>query len=171
MLEHLYDNGLTRDEYHWFFQRKFSPRQIMGNDYYVTNEHLVDHEGRVTPSGEVFGYYVITRQYYDRYHLPIMHTETNLADAEKAPGWLYKEWMNMLRLRRDGAPICGFTWYSLTDQMDWDTALREPNKRENPVGLYDLNRRIRPVGTAFRKLINDWQSVLRAERRLGVVRA
>jgi hypothetical protein len=171
MLEHLYDNGLTRDEYHWFFQRKFSPRQIMGNDYYVTNEHLVDHEGRVTPSGEVFGYYVITRQYYDRYHLPIMHTETNLADAEKAPGWLYKEWMNMLRLRRDGAPICGFTWYSLTDQMDWDTALREPNKRANPVGLYDLNRRIRPVGTAFRKLINDWQSVLRAERRLGVVRA
>jgi beta-glucosidase/6-phospho-beta-glucosidase/beta-galactosidase len=171
MLEHLYDNGMTRDEYHWFYQRKFSPRQVMGNDYYITNEHLVDHEGRVSPSGEIFGYYVITRQYYDRYHLPIMHTETNLADADQAPHWLYKEWMNMLRLRRDGAPITGFTWYSLTDQKDWDTALREPNNRVNPVGLYDLDRKIRPVGIAYRKLINDWQHVLRAERRLGVVRA
>jgi beta-glucosidase/6-phospho-beta-glucosidase/beta-galactosidase len=170
MLEHLFENGLTRDEYHWFFRRKFSPRQIMGNDYYVTNEHLVDQSGRVTPSGEIFGYYVITRQYYDRYHLPIMHTETNLADSEKAPDWLYKEWMNMLRLQRDGAPIVGFTWYSLTDQMDWDTALREANMHVNPVGLYDLDRNIRPVGVAYRKLINDWREVLKHERRLGLVR-
>lgn len=170
MLEHLFENGLTSDEYHWFFRRKFSPRQIMGNDYYVTNEHLVDHNGRVTPSGEIFGYYVITKQYYDRYHLPIMHTETNLADSEKAPDWLYKEWMNMLRLQRDGAPIVGFTWYSLTDQKDWDTALRETNNHVNPVGLYDLDRKIRPVGIAYRKLINDWQEVLKRERRLGLVR-
>jgi beta-glucosidase/6-phospho-beta-glucosidase/beta-galactosidase len=170
MLEYLYDNGMTRDEYHWFFQQKFSPKQIMGNDYYVTNEHLVDQDGRVTPSGEIFGYYVITRQYYDRYHLPIMHTETNLADSEQAPLWLYKEWMNMLRLRRDGTPIYGFTWYSLTDQVDWDTALREQNHRVTPVGLYDLDRKIRPVGVAFRKLIRDWQHVLREERRQGLVR-
>jgi beta-glucosidase/6-phospho-beta-glucosidase/beta-galactosidase len=171
MLEFLYQNGLTSDEYHWFFRRKFAPRQIMGNDYYITNEHLVDQDGRVSPSGEIFGYYVITHQYYDRYRLPVMHTETNIANSEDAPSWLYKEWMNMLRLRRDGTPICGFTWYSLTDQIDWDTALREKNDRVNPVGLFDLNRKIRPVGTAYRKLINDWDSVLKEERRRGVVRA
>ena len=50
-----------------------------------------------------------------------MHTETNLADAERAPWWLWKEWSNMIRLKEDGVPIIGFTWYSLTDQMDWDT--------------------------------------------------
>jgi beta-glucosidase/6-phospho-beta-glucosidase/beta-galactosidase len=170
MLEHLYDHGLTRDEYHWFFKRKFVPRQVMGNDYYVTNEHLVDRHGNVGPSGEIFGYYVITKQYFDRYHLPVMHTETNLADSDGAPKWLYKEWMNMLRLRRDGVPIVGFTWYSVTDQIDWDSALREPNLHVNPVGLYDLDRNIRPVGKAYRTLISDWRDVLRAEMVRGLVR-
>ena len=39
--------------------------------------------------------------------------------------WLWKEWNCMLRLRQDGVPIVGFTWYSLTDQIDWDVALRD----------------------------------------------
>ena len=48
--------------------------------------------------------------------------------------WLRKEWANMIRLKQDGIPIVGFTWYSLTDQVDWDTALREDNGRVNPLG-------------------------------------
>jgi hypothetical protein len=40
--------------------------------------------------------------------------------------------------------------------MDWDTALREKNNRVTPVGLYDLERRIRPVGQAYQKLIQEW---------------
>ena len=78
MYEYLLDNGMTRDEYHWFRAATTSrPRCIMGNDYYVTNEHLVHADGSISPSGEIFGYYVITHQYYDRYRLPVMHTETN----------------------------------------------------------------------------------------------
>ena len=38
----------------------------------------------------------------------------------------------MLRVRNDGVPIVGFTWYSLTDQVDWDTALREENGTRQP---------------------------------------
>ena len=30
-------------------------------------------------------------------------------------------------------PILGFTWYSLTDQIDWDTCLREDNGHVNPL--------------------------------------
>ena len=57
---------------------------IMGNDYYVTNEHRVRPTARPAPSGEVFGYDEITRQYYDRYELPVMHTETNLSQGPTA---------------------------------------------------------------------------------------
>ena len=57
----------------------------------------------------------------------------------------------------------GFTWYSLTDQMDWDTALREENNRVTPVGLYDLDRNIRPVGRCYKQLIKDWCDVLPAQ--------
>jgi len=66
----------------------------------------------------------------------------------------------VLRVRNDGIPIVGYTWYSLTDQIDWDTALREKNLRVNPLGLYDLNRKIRPVGEAYKQLIADWRGVL-----------
>ena len=92
-----------------------------------------------------------------------MHTETNLAQGpqgDEAVYWLWKEWANVLRVRNDGIPIVGFTWYSLTDQMDWDTALRENNGMSNPLGLYDLDRKIRPVGRAYKQLIADWGEVL-----------
>ena len=44
--------------------------------------------------------------------------------------------------------------------MDWDTALREPNGRVDPLGLYDLDRKVRPVGDAYRRLIAEWASIL-----------
>jgi beta-glucosidase/6-phospho-beta-glucosidase/beta-galactosidase len=165
MYKYLLDNGMTNDEYDWFMATggDMKPYCIMGNDYYIANEQAVPAHGSIGPSGEIFGYYVITKQYYDRYHLPVMHTETNLADAEQAPQWLRKEWMNMFRLREDGVPIIGFTWYSLTDQVDWDTALRENNGNVNPLGLYDLNRKIRPVGKAYKKLVSQWRDILQAD--------
>lgn len=162
MYEYLTDSGLTRQEYHWFMQhgKAVRPHCIMGNDYYVTNEELVPPgDAPLTQSGEIFGYYVITKQYWDRYHLPVMHTETNLGDPEQAPNWLWKEWSNMVRLKKDGVPIIGFTWYSLTDQMDWDTTLRQDNRNVNPLGLYDLNRKIRPVGKAYKELIKEWRDI------------
>jgi beta-glucosidase/6-phospho-beta-glucosidase/beta-galactosidase len=165
MYEYLMDNGMTREEYHWFLQTaaQLRPFCVMGNDYYVTNEHIVPAQGPVKGAGEIFGYYVITRQYYERYHLPVMHTETNLGDSERAPGWLWKEWANMVRLKDDGVPIIGFTWYSLTDQVDWDTTLREDNGNVNPLGLYDLDRKIRPVGESYRELVRQWRDILPTE--------
>jgi hypothetical protein len=74
--------------------------------------------------------------------------------------WLRKEWANVLSIRNGGVPVVGFTWYSLTDQVDWDTALRENNGRVNPLGLFDLDRNIRPVGLAYRDLIRAWGQVL-----------
>jgi beta-glucosidase len=136
---------------------------IMGNDYYVTNEHRVAKDGATRPAGEVFGYDEITWQYYDRYRLPVMHTETNInqgPNGDEAVYWLWKEWSNVLRLRNDGIPVVGFTWYSITDQVDWDSALRDDVGRVNPLGLYDLERRVRPVGAAYRGLIQAWRDVL-----------
>lgn len=167
MYEYLLDNGMPRAEYHWLMARgrEVKPHCVMGNDFYVTNEHFVTDAGRVKPSGEIFGYYVITKQYYDRYKLPVMHTETNLRDQRRAPAWLRKEWENMLRLRADGVPIIGFTWYSLTDQVDWDCGLRYERGRVNPLGLYNLDRRIRPVGEAYKRMVAEWRGIQPVESR------
>ena len=163
MYEYLMDNGMTREEYHFFLSHSLRHHCILGNDYYWTNEHRISANGQHRASGEIFGYSEITRQYYQRYRLPVMHTETNLVEGpngDEAVNWLWKEWANVLRVRNDGVPTVGFTWYSLTDQMDWDTALRETNGNVHPVGLYDLNREIRAVGKSYKQLISDWSEVL-----------
>jgi beta-glucosidase/6-phospho-beta-glucosidase/beta-galactosidase len=163
MYEYLLDNGMTREEYHFFLDNHLKHHCIMGNDYYVTNEHRVSADGKTCASGEIFGYSTITNMYYGRYQLPVMHTETNIEEGprgDEAVNWLWKEWANVLRVRNDGVPILGFTWYSLTDQVDWDIALREDRGTVNPLGLYDLDRNIRAVGRAYRELIANWREVL-----------
>ncbi|MEO6069521.1 MAG: family 1 glycosylhydrolase [Chitinophagaceae bacterium] len=162
MYEYLLENGMSKEEYHWFEQNQVTARCIMGNDYYCTNEHIVLPNGTTKAAGEIFGYYVITHQYYSRYRLPIMHTETNKVMPDSVD-WFYKEWANVHRLIQDGIPVIGFTWYSLTHQVDWDTALRENNGRINELGLYDLDRKIMPVGKAYKRVIEQWQDVLERE--------
>jgi beta-glucosidase/6-phospho-beta-glucosidase/beta-galactosidase len=157
---YLMENGMTEADYDFFMNQDYRFRCIMGTDYYVTNEHLLRPDGSTVASGEFFGYYVIAKQYYDRYGLPFMHTETNIREEEGATQWLWKEWNTLLRLRQDGVPIVGFTWYSLTDQIDWDIALREERNRVHPVGLYDLERQPRKVGHEYRRLIQEWREFL-----------
>lgn len=159
MYQYLMDNGMTKDEYHFFREQAIPSHCVMGNDYYNTNEHRVLASGEICYCGEVFGYDEITQQYFSRYGLPVMHTETNYAQGASgtdAVDWLWKQWANLLCVRAHGVPILGFTWYSLTDQVDWDTALREQNRRVNELGLFDLDRNIRPVGLAYKELIATW---------------
>ncbi len=163
MYEYLLSNGMTKAEYNWFVENQVKARCIMGNDYYVTNEHLVHPNGSTQASGEIFGYYVITNQYYNRYKLPIMHTETNIK-MPASKEWLWKQWANVHRLKQDGVPVIGFTWYSLIHQVDWDSALRNDAGVINELGLFDMQRNIMPVGEAYKKLIQEWNPVLNEER-------
>ena len=79
---------------------------------------------------------------------------TAATDAADAPRWLWRQWHNVQLLRNSGVPIIGFTWYSLTDQIDWDRAIEEPLGVVDPVGLVDLNRDPRPVGLSYKHLID-----------------
>src|SRR3954454_14538243 len=45
MYEYVMDNGMTREEYHFFLHNNLKHNCIMGNDYYITNEHRVTPEG------------------------------------------------------------------------------------------------------------------------------
>jgi beta-glucosidase/6-phospho-beta-glucosidase/beta-galactosidase len=159
VLLQMMDAGLKREEYDWFMRGEPPGYQIMGNDYYMTNEQLKLPDGSQGAPQDVLGWYLITKEYYERYGKPVFHTETNLMDAEKAPDWLWKQWANVLRIRRDRVPVLGFTWYSLLDQVDWDIQLREKNDRINACGLYDLDRRIRPVGEAYKQLLQAFGNI------------
>jgi beta-glucosidase/6-phospho-beta-glucosidase/beta-galactosidase len=156
---YLQDNGLTREEYDWFMAGEPPGYQIMGNDYYGRNEHILKPDGTMCPAEDVMGWYQITKEYYERYKKPVMHTETNVFDPDAAPTWLWKQWVNVLRMRHDGVSVLGFTWYSLIDQIDWDIGLAEKRGRGNPCGLYDLDRKPRPVAQAYRELLQEFGQI------------
>ena len=150
---YLTDHGMSRDEYQWFMEQDVAGRAILGVDYYEWNEKLINSDGKPENLGELFGWYVITSQYYDRYKRPVMHTETNTPDANDAPAWLWRQWHNVELIRQNGVPVVGFTWYSLQDQVDWNIGLSRAIGNIFPVGLYDLNRDPRPVAQAYKHLV------------------
>jgi beta-glucosidase/6-phospho-beta-glucosidase/beta-galactosidase len=152
-------NGMTTDECRFFEAHALRHHCILGSDYYMTNEHDVGPDGTTRDAGETLGYAMIAREYAGRYGLPLMHTETNLdqgKNGDEAREWLRCQWAHVRGLMRSGVRVVGFTWYSLTDQVDWHIELRDACGIVNPRGLYDLERRIRPVGTAYRDLIAAW---------------
>jgi beta-glucosidase/6-phospho-beta-glucosidase/beta-galactosidase len=156
--QYLLQHGMPAEEYEWFMSNKVAKRAILGVDYYSWNEKLINSQGRAEALGELFGWYVITNQYYERYRRPVMHTETNDTDAAEAPAWLWRQWHNVQLIHRAGVPVTGFTWYSLQDQVDWDIGLSRAVGNVNPVGLYDLNRDPRPVADAYRFLIDMYRN-------------
>ena len=157
--QYLLDNGMTRKEYDWFMAGEPPGFQIMGNDYYGRNEIIVLPDDKEIVAEDVLGWYQITHDYYARYKKPVMHTETNHFDPDFAPTWMWKQWMNILQMRRAGVPVMGFTWYSLIDQIDWDVALVQKNNKTNACGLFDLQRKPRPVRAAFRRLLETFGQI------------
>ena len=63
-------------------------------------------------------------------------------------------------MRASGIPVTGFTWFSLTDQIDWQHALRVERNDLHAIGLYDLDRKIRPVGRRYKEIVRQWRDVL-----------
>jgi beta-glucosidase/6-phospho-beta-glucosidase/beta-galactosidase len=169
MRAYLHQHGMPAEEYAWFMQQDVRRRAILGVDYYEWNEKLIDSTGHAQALGELFGWYAIAGQYYQRYQRPMMHTETNRMDAREGPRWLWRQWHNVQLIRQTGVPVVGFTWYSLTDQVDWDIALREPLGNVNPVGLFDLNRDPRMVGLAYQHLVRLFTSDLSEAASLEAV--
>ena len=152
----LQDNGLTRDEYDWFLRGEPPGYQVMGTDYYGRNERVLKPDGGFIAGEDIYGWRQITREYYERYKKPVFHTETNVFDPEQAPSWLWKQWVNVVGMRYDGVPVLGFTWYSLTDQVDWDIQLAEKKGTVNACGLYDLDRKPRKVAADYRQIIDSF---------------
>jgi beta-glucosidase/6-phospho-beta-glucosidase/beta-galactosidase len=158
MLDHLRAHDREED-YRRITKRKVPRRSVIGLDYYEWNERLVDSDGEVRALGELFGWYVIAHQYWQRYRRPMMHAETNRLDAADAPRWLWRQWHNVQLLRLAGVPLIGFTWYSLTDQVDWEIGLTRALGTVDPVGLFDLNRDPRAVALSYKHLIGMHRQV------------
>ena len=153
--------GMTAERLDWFAEHGTTDGAIVGLDYYHGNERVVTAGGREL-TGVREGFDVLARTYHERYGVPVMLAETNRT-AELAVPWLTDVWNETVALADSGVPVAGFCWYSLTDQVDWDTCMREANDRVNSLGLVDLDRERRPVSWLYEALARETASTGRAD--------
>lgn len=51
--------------------------------------------------------------------------------------------------------MIGYTWFSLTDQIDWDIQITQIRGKVNANGLCTLDRKLRPAGEVFKTLARE----------------
>jgi beta-glucosidase/6-phospho-beta-glucosidase/beta-galactosidase len=149
----LIENGLAEERLAWFLEHGSLEGTIVGLDYYTGNERRVTAAGVELP-GEPYGLGELARRFHERYGRPVMLAETNRV-SELATDWLRETWNDLVAAERSGVPVAGYCWYSLTDQVDWDSCLARPDDHVNSFGLVDLDRRPRPVSVLFEALARE----------------
>ena len=134
-LDELQANKITLDVVGMNFYPQWSTRQI-----------YLDKKGRIAfrdvePEGN--GFVDLIRDFYNRYQVPVMITETSAVGGnEVREQWLESSVGMIKNLRADGVPVIGYTWFPLFTMIDWRYRFStEP--LENfylELGLYKLNR-------------------------------
>ena len=122
---------------------------VIGMNFYPqwsTKLLYIDKRGKLAfqetePEGH--GFKDMIRDYYERYRVPIMITETSAVGSDEIrERWLESSVSMIKDLRRSSIPVIGYTWFPLFTMIDWRYRFStEP--LENfylELGLYKLNR-------------------------------
>ncbi len=129
---------------------------VAGHDFYPVGvtRHGGGERQPLTISDRIDAYQGEARAWHERYGRDFWVAETsNLGlPVDQQEEWLIALVARLDAMRADGLPVRGLCWYSRGDQYDWDTMLMEPVGKVTTVGLFDAQRRSRPVADAYRRL-------------------
>ncbi|HEY0458045.1 MAG TPA: family 1 glycosylhydrolase [Pyrinomonadaceae bacterium] len=141
-------NGATPSELDELRRNKIT-LDVVGMNFYPqwsTKQLYIDKRGRLAfqdtePDGQ--GFPELITDYYNRYQVPIMITETSaVGSSEVREHWLESSVSMIKNLRGSGVPVIGYTWFPLFTMIDWRYRFsQEP--LENfylELGAYSLNR-------------------------------
>ena len=158
--------GMSELDLEWFSRHGEMP-DVIGLDYYVHSEWELDKTAwgiRQRHAGAPGGLYGIAADYYARYGLPMMVTETSIEGKPiNREVWLDRIVADVRRLREEGVPLNGVIWWPLFDHLDWDGAMTHRIGKIHQVGLFRLSRqkdgglrRVRtPAAAKFARLAAD----------------
>ncbi|MFN8472692.1 MAG: family 1 glycosylhydrolase [Anaerolineae bacterium] len=122
---------------------------IMGMNFYPqwSSQRLdVERSGRVSFSnwediaGE--GFATLIRDYYDRYKAPVIISETSAVGSDAVrEKWLEASVAIVKRLREEGVPVIGYTWFPLYTMIDWRYRFEKGPLKDYylDLGLYTLD--------------------------------
>lgn len=120
-------SGVSREELRWL-QRGPAEIDVIGVNYYpdLSVRELVEHEGilrEVAVEGWDAGLTDVIEAFWRRYGLPVFVSETSTeGDDDRRGAWLKASTAAVARLRAEGVPVRGYTWWPLFDFVDWSHA-------------------------------------------------
>ncbi|MFC0682839.1 family 1 glycosylhydrolase [Lysobacter korlensis] len=113
---------------------------VLGLDYYAHCQWNFSVEGGSAPTPTPIPFADLIQQYFDRYGLPCIVTETNVRGhtADRAT-WL-KYVLEQCETAADrGVPVEGLCWFPFIDSTDWNSLLFRCDRSIDPVGVYWLD--------------------------------
>jgi len=164
--------GISELDMEWFRTHPQQP-DILGMDYYPHSDWQLDSAGngaRQRRADNPVGLYGIGLQYYQRYGIPLMLTETSIeGSVANREMWFDVIVEHISRLRAEGIPMLGAIWWPLLDQIYWDRALTHRIGKIHEVGLFHLTRQsdgsLARTPTSMVKIMRDAAS--HGEERVG----
>ncbi|WP_255953258.1 family 1 glycosylhydrolase [Streptomyces odontomachi] len=145
MRDHLTAHGVTEAELAWFTENAVTP-DVIGVNYYpaFTTAHRNAGTGELTPEeAGTDGLVDLLHTYATRYEQPLFLSETSRGGSvEERLAWLEESVALVHRLREEGMPLVGYTWFPFFALVDW--LYRESTEPVDrwlvQMGLYDLKR-------------------------------
>jgi hypothetical protein len=151
MEEYLLSQDLSKEEYDWFMANGSKDKTILGIDHYPWCVYLLDQEGQEIDPLERYQLYELTKVYYQRYPMPLLHTEIN-GKPDLAVAICKKTYDVIVQLRNEGYPMLGMGWYGDEYQVGWQFVMVGTEKfEEYPVGLY-YKGELQPVASLFNEM-------------------
>lgn len=136
-----------------FFKDSAISVDIMGLNFYPqwsvseftakNNTSNVLESVRLPVSMGVEAFKQIVADYWTRYKLPIMITETSVyGSIEEKAEWLKDSTAALFELQKEAVEIVGYTWFPVIDMINWDYKIQEGAADQFLIhlGLYDIER-------------------------------
>jgi beta-glucosidase/6-phospho-beta-glucosidase/beta-galactosidase len=146
------------------------PLDVIGMNFYPqwsTQQVTVDKKGRIAYKAveqDGAGFVTLIEDYWKRYGVPIMVTETSARGAvDVRSRWLEASVAAIRHLRGEGVPVLGYTWFPMFTMIDWRYRFGKQtvDHYRLDLGLYTLA----PEGSGRR-----WQPTPLVEQFQGYVR-
>jgi dTDP-4-dehydrorhamnose reductase len=173
----LLEGGASEAELEWFLEEP--PPDLIGVNYYLTSDRLLDERTGLYPeacvggngrhryadteavrgwAGGILGHAEILRQVERRYGIPVAITEVQAgATREEQLRWLNEAWTAATTVRAEGVDVRAVTAWSLLGTWDWHAQVtRDDGLYET--GVFDT-RGGRPRPTAVARMAADLSRV------------
>jgi len=144
LADFLCSHGMSNADMEWF-RRNAVTFDLFGANFYPWSygELRKGSKGSVRhvtgkTSGDKIA--IVLREAYERYHIPVMITETSAREDIAGRGKWMDETLDTVRaLRLEGIPVVGYTWFPLFTMVDWAyrTGRRPLDDYLIDLGLYD----------------------------------